>query len=425
MENRLQELVSLGIKPGLHRIERLLAVMGNPHNRFPSVHIAGTNGKGTTAQIIANVFIQAGYRVGRFTSPHLHSYTERFTINNQEIAPEVLLNYLDKNRSRVKAMLQEGFAHPTEFEILTAIAFEYFKDEEVDLAVIEVGMGGVFDSTNVISPLVSVITGIAYDHTAYLGNSLAEIAANKAGIIKKSVPVVTGILPPEAYRVINEKAALMETDVYASDEVAIEVVKVSLEKGYLLNINHKDWQFKNIEFSLLGNYQIKNLATALKTVRILHENGFPVSAEDLTTSLAGLKMPGRMEIIKKEPLVIADVAHNFQGADALAASLQEIIPNANKILLCGILDDKDVSGILSVLGTNTRLCVLTRPVGNRSKNWLYVQDKWQELFPEIPIITEESISAAVAVALRELQVGEYLLITGSFYLMDKARRFFY
>lgn len=413
------------MKPGLERIERLLLAMGNPHSQLPCVHIAGTNGKGTTAQIISTLFTQAGYKVGRFTSPHLHSYTERFTINGLPIAGEELLNYLDQTEAHIEKMLAEGYDHPTEFEILTAIAFLYFRDKKVDLAVIEVGMGGLYDSTNVITPLVSVITSIGLDHVAFLGNTLKEVAGNKAGIIKANVPVVIGDLPGEAQAVITETAQQKSARIYFSRSVSLHVAAESVFDGYRVDIATPRFHLNYVHYSLVGQYQLKNLATALTAAEQLLEKGYPFTAADVLKTLAVLKMPGRMEVLQSDPLVIADVAHNAQGAEALSQALRKLLPAKKKILLCAILDDKDREAILTPLGSGTDLCIVTRPEGHRNKKWREAAYAWSKIYPETDLIIEENISRAVAAALQYARQNNlYILITGSFYLMDQARRCF-
>lgn len=212
-----------GSRPGLQRIQALLESMGNPHLKIPCVHIAGTNGKGSTSLLIAAILSCAGYRVGRFTSPHLHSYFERITINGQEIPGSDFVDYLDIIDNCVAHLTARGVEHPTEFEVLTAAAYQYFADQEVDIAVMETGLGGRFDSTNVIVPLLSVITSIDYDHTAILGNTIEEIAYNKAGIIKRKVPVLVGQLPEDALRVVKDYADDLQAPLYYDNEVTLTV----------------------------------------------------------------------------------------------------------------------------------------------------------------------------------------------------------
>lgn len=412
-----------GSIPGLERIERLLELMGHPEKSLKYVHIAGTNGKGTTSLIISEVLTRAGYKVGRFISPHIHYYRERFTVDGVEIKAELLDYYLYQTESKIKIMVEEDESRPTEFEILTAIAFQYFKDCAVDFAVLEVGMGGIYDSTNVIIPEVSVITGVDYDHTSYLGNTLEEIAANKAGIIKTGVPVVVGPMDERAFKVMQNKAQIEQAELYNSSLVRVIRRKNPGLWGQEVDIDFFGCKLTGIQFSLLGDYQLVNLSTALTALKILEKMGYEITEDNIKTALPDLRMPGRMEVINHKPLIILDVAHNPQAARGLAASLESLLPGVKKVLIFGLLDDKDAIDTLQPLGEYTRLCIVTRPISERGEKWRRVKNYWEMLFPDIEIYEEESISAAIKKAMHLLRDNEYLIITGSFYVLDEARRY--
>jgi len=412
-------MASSGIKPGLSRIEALLREMGHPEKCLKTVHIAGTNGKGSTSFILSAVLSQAGYRVGRFISPHIHSYRERFTINDTFIEEEEFLFYMAQVKKHIKNLSQR----PTEFEILTAIALEYFRDKQVDLAIFEVGMGGIYDSTNVIEPVVSVITGIDYDHTQYLGTSLEEIARNKAGIIKKKVPLVMGPVNPPARQVIAARARELDSPLYPSSlaEVTREA-QASLE-GQLLKLVFSGQVVDKVFLPSPASYQLENLAVAFTALQVLKMAGFLWTEGDMKAALAKLRIPGRMEIVRINPPFILDAAHNPQAATVLASSLNDILPGKKKALVLGVLDDKDAQNILKPLGHNTRVLVLSRPEGSRSKNWKRLKEDWLSLFPGADLYMEEDIIEAIKVGESLLKLGDYLLITGSFYLLDKARKY--
>lgn len=413
-----------GSKPGLERINKLLEALSNPQQNLAAVHIAGTNGKGSTSLMIADIISQAGCRVGRFISPHLHSYRERFTINGREIKAETLKGFLDRVEAVIQRELSADADRPTEFEILTAVAFLYFKEENVDLMVLEVGMGGLYDSTNVIIPLVSVITSIAYDHTAFLGNTIEEIAFNKAGIIKPGVPVVTGRLPESAQQVVCQEAVRQNAPVIPADSIQVRRIQQPDLLGQILTIESRFFHIDSAQFALLGGYQLSNLASALAVVEILMDLGYIVEEKHLLNALAAFRMPGRMEVLQQNPLVIGDVAHNPQGAQALAASLAGLLPQRSKVLMCGFLDDKDVKMNLLALGDHTRLAVVSRPESDRAVHWQEAARIWKEIYPQQSVFTEENIKAAVQKSLSLLEQDEYLLITGSFYLLDGARKCF-
>lgn len=410
--------------PGLERIETLSQAMGNPYEAYPCVHVAGTNGKGSVTLIIASVLQQAGYRVGRFISPHIHSYRERFSVNGKEIDESVLKAYLYKIKKILAAIQTPAFHGVTEFELLTAVAFEYFKDEHVDMAVIETGLGGTYDSTNIVSPLLSVITGVDYDHQAYLGNTLQEIAQNKAGIIKPGIPVVVGEMDKAAHQVIEERAISLKSMLQPVSTCRVERCNSPSLNGQIVNITGKGIELKGITFSLLGDFQLKNLAVAVTALMELKEQGYDITDASIAQGITGLKHPGRMELISRKPPVMLDVAHNLQAAKALNESLKKIFPGRQRILVCGILDDKDSTSILRELGEDCRSCVITRPEGERGAHWYRLIEQWLSLYPEKEVQIKEDIEEAVEAGERWLDPDEYLLVTGSFYILDRARAHF-
>ena len=398
--------------------------MGNPQQKIPCVHVAGTNGKGSTSLLISAILGCAGFRVGRFTSPHLHSYFERISINGQEIDGKDFNNYLDVIENGVERLLARGEEHPTEFEVLTAVAFQYFADQEVDVAVMETGLGGRFDSTNVIEPLLSVITSIDYDHTAVLGNTLEEIAYNKAGIIKRRIPVLIGQLAQPALQVVQECANDLEAPLYTSSLSQVTAGDLQTLTGQTVNIMAPGHSLDEVWFALPGAYQRENLACALTAVSILEEQGWPVIDEHIIAALLNARISGRLEMVCSHPVVLVDAAHNPHAARSMSMSLNDLLPNRNRVLVCGMVNDKDAWNTLQYLGKNTCSCIVTRPWGERGSDWYRVHEAWEELFPDIPVQAAESIVEAVEQGLRAVQGSDYLLITGSFYVLDRARRYF-
>lgn len=412
-----------GLIPGLERIKTLLRFMGNPEHDYPCIHIAGTNGKGSVALIISSVLYQAGYRVGRFISPHIHSYRERFSVNTQEIEEHVLLDYLHRIEENLVKISQHGYDRVTEFELLTAIAFQYFKDSEVDIAVLETGMGGLYDSTNIVSPLLSIITGIDYDHQSYLGNSLEEIASNKAGIIKPRVPVVVGNMDDAALRVIQDKADSQDSRLFSASLCQVKRQNDTGIGGQVLDIKCPGLEIDRASFSLLGDFQLQNLAVALTSLMVLKQQGYNIKNEHIINALSTLKHPGRMELISTNPPIILDVAHNPQAARELTYSLNNLFPNQRCIMVCGMLDDKDSMAILRELGSNCRVNVVTRPENQRGLHWQRVAEQWRLLYPQKEVWVKENIEEAVKTGISLLRTDEYLLLTGSFYILDRARRY--
>lgn len=420
----MHRLTRFGSRPGLQRIASLLEAMGNPQQALQYVHIAGTNGKGSTALIIAQVLTRAGYKVGRFVSPHLHSYLERITIDGVEISAARFDAILDEIDDHIRVMLDRGEEHPTEFEVLTAAAFRCFQLEQVDLAVMEVGMGGTYDCTNVITPRVAVITGIDLDHTAFLGDTLGEIAANKAGIIKPGVPVVVGPMDTESLRVISETARSIEAPLFHSSEIKVIPSGPASLLSQEVDLEGPDLQLKGVAYTMPGAYQRRNLAVALRTLLVLREQGLAIDAASIRSALAGVSNPGRLEVVSPSPLVIVDAAHNPQGARALAESLHDLLPGRGKVLVLGLLDDKERAGVLAPLAENTRMVVVTRPQGSRSQAWQEVELIWRRDFPQIQVEVVENIERAVDRAMSVATASEYIVVTGSFYVLDQARRLF-
>lgn len=335
------------LKPGLGNTLRLCAAVGNPQDQFRSIHVAGTNGKGSTAHMLASVYAAAGYRVGLYTSPHLKSFTERIRMNGQPIAEEAVARFVADNQVTIEAV------EPSFFEVTVAMAFDWFARQQVDLAIIEVGLGGRLDSTNVITPLTSVITNIGYDHTDILGDTLPQIAAEKAGIIKNDVPVVVGESQPETELVFRDVAALANAPIVFADRHYI-VEDHAIANGLRqVVVKRPDGSAGRYRLDLLGHYQLRNLPAVLATVAGLQAL-LPVSETALQTGLdtasssTGLK--GRFQILRQAPLVIADTAHNEAGLRVLFDMI-DTYPRQTLRIILGLVADKDRSSVLAVLPT--------------------------------------------------------------------------
>ncbi len=330
-------------KPGLERIAELCERLGNPQNKLKFIHIAGTNGKGSVCAMLSSVLVQAGYRVGLYTSPYITVFNERMRINGKNIDNEELIRLTEK----IKPIADSMSDKPTEFELITALAFEYFSDNACDVVVLEAGMGGRLDSTNIISSestLLSVITGIALDHTAYLGETIPLIAKEKAGIIKKGVPVLFGGTDKTAAEVIKEKASAENSDFYTVDYSRLEIRKMTLEGS---NFDFGD--YKNMGISLLGGYQPRNASIVLSSIDILKEKGFKINKNTIQKGLELAVWQGRFEIISKEPLIIFDGAHNPEGISASVASIKHYFKGKKVYIVSGVLKDKDYTVIAKEL----------------------------------------------------------------------------
>ncbi len=328
----------LGSRPGLSRTQELLSKLGNPEKGMKYIHVAGTNGKGSTCAMLDSILRKAGYKVGLYTSPYIVRFNERMCVGGEPIGDSELAELVETLKPIADSMEDK----PTEFEIITALAFLYFKRHNCDIVVLEVGMGGRLDSTNVISsPVVSVITGIALDHIAILGNTVAEIAAEKAGIIKKARPVVYGGRDDVAFGVICEKAESLGCKLTrtALDTLAVKSVGVKGTTFDYRGIN-------GISLSLCGSYQPENAATVIETVAALNENGFKISEETLREGLATARWRARFELLGENPYVIFDGSHNLQGVTAAAESVRAFFGGERVCLLMGVLADKEWNAML-------------------------------------------------------------------------------
>ena len=343
---------------GLDREKQLLELLGSPQKKLKFVHVAGTNGKGSTCAMLSSVLQCAGYKTGLFTSPHLHRYNERIKINGTDISDERLAALVERIRPLADGMDE----HPSFFELSTAIAFEYCFEENCDIVVLEVGMGGEFDSTNVIdAPECAVISNIGLEHTEYLGNTLEEIAAAKAGIIKRGCPVVCYRSGEEAERVFADKARALGAPLILPDNSSLTCLSSSLS-GQIFR--YKDSGI--FPLPLLGAHQVRNAAVVLEVIKILREHDFQITDEDIKNGLTRVSWPVRFEVLRTEPPVIVDGAHNPQCAQALAETLEKFLPGRQSVFILGMLSDKDRRSVLRFLCPYAESFVCLTPPGSRA-----------------------------------------------------------
>jgi dihydrofolate synthase/folylpolyglutamate synthase len=419
----LVSLTKFGFNFGLQRVEYLLQVMGDPHRKLRVVHIGGTNGKGSTAMMTASILDAAGYRVGLFTSPHLDSYTERYLINRVPISEQKLAELISRLRPHLEKMVRDGQEHPTEFEVCTAVAFLYFYEEQVDFLVLEVGLGGAIDSTNVIpTPLAAVITNVAFDHMEYLGNTIKEIASVKAGIIKQGGCAVTAASVPEALDVIAARCR----------EVGASLLRVGVELGYDLtestpsrtsfNLCSPWGDYPGLSVPLAGQYQAINAATALGAIEILRRHhSVQINADQIRAGFAAAWWPARLELLSEHPAVVVDVTHNHDGARQLRAALQGIYHYRRLILVLGMLGDKEREKVVGELAPLASVVVITRPNSPRAGDWEMLATEARRYTDRVLMI--ERITAAVDAALKEADREDLVCVTGSFYMVAEARAY--
>ncbi|MEG1397760.1 MAG: folylpolyglutamate synthase/dihydrofolate synthase family protein [Raoultibacter sp.] len=329
---------------GLERICELMARLGNPQDRLRFVHVAGTNGKGSTCAFLAQILQCAGYRTGLFTSPYIIEFTERIRVDGANVS----LSDLADVTLGVKQAADTMEDHPTEFELMTAVALLHFARQECDIVVLEVGLGGRLDSTNVIAaPEVCAIASIALDHTAYLGKTLAAIAGEKAGIIKRGVPVVSWPQEAPALAVVEQVAAAHETTVRTPDFSQLTVTSVATLTHPRYRFSYKG--YTDLEIGLMGSYQPFNATLALEVVETLREKGWNITDAALRDGLAQTKWPGRFEVVAHDPIFVVDGGHNIQGAQALVDSLRASFPDVHPVFIIGVLKDKDYPEMLEIV----------------------------------------------------------------------------
>lgn len=418
----LEELRVLGSNYGLERTERLLELLGNPHKKLKLIHIAGTNGKGSTSSILGKVLIEHGYKVGFFNSPHLEEIEETIRVNDENIPEEDLVYLLEEIKPYVNKVVEEGYKHPTEFEVLTCIMFLYLYRQKVDFGVIEVGLGGRLDSTNVIKPILSIITSISLDHTNILGNTIQEITNEKAGIIKDAIPVITCNQKDEALYIIKNKALLTKsklTIVDSNDFVFLEIVNDDIPyQRVSVNFNNNKY---TLDLALLGKHQIINLSLAIKALEELEKlNYIKVNISKLYKGVKNVKWKGRLEVLKKDPFIVIDGAHNIAGIEFLKSNIEEYFKYKNLYLILGILADKNVEEMVKIIApVATEVYTVTaNSIRAASANEL----KEVVLEYNNNCIAFDDYDKAIKLSLSKANKDDLIVAAGSLYMIGEIRK---
>ncbi|HPO15052.1 MAG TPA: folylpolyglutamate synthase/dihydrofolate synthase family protein [Candidatus Hydrogenedentes bacterium] len=396
-----------GIKLGLHNIQTLLRAAGNPEQGHPAVHVAGTNGKGSVTALIGAMLRASGLRVGRFTSPHIIDLPERFQIDGLCIPEDALARHTEFFRRAAESLASP----PTFFELNTAIAFRWFAEEGVDVAVIEVGMGGRLDSTNVIRPLVSVITNIDYEHTQYLGDTLEKIAFEKAGILKDKVPAVAGERRPGPLGVILDRARELECGVRVlGRDFQYSVCGSAWEQDF--SYSSDTLYIEDASLGLPGRYQGENAAVAVAAAELLQGHFPALNVESIVHGLSGARWPCRLERVLEDPPVVIDVAHNVAGARRLAETIDRCV------VVMAVASDKDAAGMVEVLAPHSELMILTVFDGKRA----LPLEQLCHAAGDHPHVTAGNLHEAIALGMKQAKREVPLLITGSIYTAGEARQ---
>ena len=408
----LYNLQKYGIKFGLSKTSNLMKAFGNPHKDRKYIHIAGTNGKGSVATFVASILKQAGLKVGLYSSPHLVRFTERFRINDEEISREKAAGLIDELKGAVVSD-----SPPTFFEATTAMAFLYFAREDTDIAIMEVGMGGRLDATNLITPLVSVITNISMEHQFFLGSHLLDIAGEKAGIIKKGVYLVTGATQPSVISlfksICREKGAPMWR---VGKDISYRTTRHGFHyKGIKRRLNR-------LQLGLKGRFQARNAALALAAIELLEKHGFRISSGDIQEGLKDSFWPGRMQVVSEKPTVLLDGAHNPAAIRALAESVRTVFQYRRLILVIGIMADKEIGQLLRGIVPIADYVIYTRPVYSRAADPGILIAEAAPL--ERPGMVEPLLKKAIERARDMADPEDLIVICGSLFTVGEALTYF-
>ncbi|MEW6545293.1 MAG: folylpolyglutamate synthase/dihydrofolate synthase family protein [Bacillota bacterium] len=405
-----------GSRLGLERISRLLELAGHPQADLRVIHVAGTNGKGSVTAMAASVLGAAGHRVGMYISPYLEDFRERIQVDGQCIPEREVAAWVERLRPLVERVVDGGLDHPTEFEFITLLAMCYFAARRVDYVVLEVGLGGRFDATNVVAePLACVISNIALDHTDRLGQTIAEIAFEKAGIIKPGRPVVTGARDPEALEVIARVARDKGAPLFVAGQDFTWQERYCDWRGQKVDLRCPGRDFRDLYIPLVGRHQQSNTACAVTALEV-GVPGLPEKA--VREGVAGCRWPGRLEVLGEHPLVVIDAAHNPDGAAALRQAL-ELFPRRRLVMVLGILKDKNAEAMVQLLAPGVDLLVATSPAGPRAGNPERIADLARPLCGKVAV--EPDLALALELALAAASPDDMVLVAGSIYLVGPAR----
>jgi dihydrofolate synthase/folylpolyglutamate synthase len=413
----LENLQQFGIQLGLERIIRLLELMGNPHKDIKYIHVAGTNGKGSTVAFLASILKHSGYRVGVYTSPHLIRFNERIAIcgTDAPLAEQIFDEDVVRLTEQITGYIESSGLQVTYFEATTALALAYFAEKQPDFVILEVGLGGRLDATNVIIPQVSIITNISLEHTAILGNTVEEIAIEKSGVIKQGVPVVCGVMDEKALSTIHaiakEKHAPFYVVPHMNKQVSIEYEQISICPCRL----------SDIQPSLHGAHQLQNAACAILSAGVLEEQGVKINHDKIPYAVSHTTWYGRLQIIGQKPLIVVDGAHNHAGAKVLRQAIDECFTYDNLILVLGILDDKDKTAMMRELIANNqrlKLIILTKPKTSRAfppEELLEETAKYS-----ITAMVCDDIPTAITQARKAANEDDMICLAGSLYVVAEV-----
>jgi dihydrofolate synthase/folylpolyglutamate synthase len=417
-------------KFNLDRMHKFMELFDNPHKKYPVIHVAGTKGKGSTSALIAYALYEQGYKVGFYTSPHLHDFCERIQVDFIPMKHEEMVAIVNDMRSKIPLV-----AEITTFELMTAMAFIYFMNKHVDYAVIEVGLGGRLDATNVVSPLVSVITSLSLDHINVLGDTLAKIAYEKGGIIKNNTPVVVAPQKDEAILVLKKIAEERNSPMFqvGKDYLYAQAAKSLSGQNFFVwpkedqiavnafieSAGREDWEPTKFHIPLLGFHQVQNAATAFTTLTVLRQNGLKISDDSIRKGFANVVWPGRFEVLNRRPLIVIDSAHNRESALRLRSAVDDYFPGIPVVLVFGASEDKDIDGMLVELLPRVKIVITTKSIHPRAISPEDLVVKVNQM--GVRAIPTQSLEEAFDQALKLAGKENLILVAGSIFVAGGMR----
>jgi dihydrofolate synthase/folylpolyglutamate synthase len=406
-----------GIKLDLDRIKYIIKELGNPQNNYKIIHVAGSNGKGSVCNYLSSILSESGYKVGKYTSPHLQTINERIEINNKKISNNDFANITKTIKQIVdKMILKKG--EPTYFELLTSISLQYFKEKKIDYAIIEVGLGGKYDATNIVNPIISIITNISLEHQNILGKKITEIAEQKAGIIKEKIPVFTAA-KNNSLKIIKQIAKDKKSNIY--------VINNSNYKRLKVDIKNQKFQIKGllkeyiVETKILGKYQGENISLAIKSSEYLQQKDTNITEMSIIKGIKNSDNPGRMEIIKKEPLLLLDGAHNSKGIKLLIDTIKNDFKYNRLIIILAILKDKNIKTMIPPIIHQSDLIITTQSKNNRALDANQLEKIIKKNNKKIIVKTINKIEEAIKYSFSTAKKNDLICITGSLYTVAEAR----
>ncbi|MGB7063121.1 MAG: folylpolyglutamate synthase/dihydrofolate synthase family protein [Candidatus Zixiibacteriota bacterium] len=407
-QETLQYLFNLerfGIKLDLSNITLILTRLGNPQLKFPSIHVAGTNGKGSVAAMLHSILCESGYKAGLYTSPHLIDFRERIRVGRELVEKNFIYDFVEGLRKEIDEK------HYTFFEVTTAMAFEYLAQKKVDLAILETGLGGRLDATNMIKPVISIITNIGREHTKQLGNAIGQIAGEKAGIVKPGIPTVTAVSQPEALDAIRSVCAKKNSELIQVQDGSTYTVFDSSVDGSKFTFSSNSANYEDLELNLAGEHQVLNAATALTAIEKLRQLGWRVGEQAIRRGLKKVNWRARLEVFRKKPLVLLDVAHNPPGTTVLIEALDRLFPDSRLIFVFGVMEDKDHGSMLKEICRKAKFMVLTKPDYERAAEPESLKETVEK--GSVPYEIIPQVRQAYLFALKKAQSDDIICVTGS------------